>query len=758
MSLQKQRLGFSLESVDSEGKYVVRAITAALWYIHPHFSTISDAGKCRACVPPIPSIWLQVFGNKTYNDWQSKKQKRPHLDSSTLGAHARTLFALLDKPCITGKRWNSMRSDIEGLANTMRGYTEYLDSALKSQRERQSREQPVRQLSEHLTVTCREPVAMADLSGDELKINEWLVKAGEYEPVFFDELTILGKVLTKDQRYKLLKNVKISVPLNVLRYDPGGGSSVVTVLWRVPLKETDGDHATNIVQLIKQIEPQLPVFHTRQMRQEFYSKYGQLTGMTPAVMRAVYLELTGDATTRGSAEVDRRMQLYILGELPQISVDLRHMNSGRPEVYDAFYNVAAGVLQDWMAEDDRRHGVAHLSQFISIRDLHKSIVSKCPPGTSIPSEEWLRLQFLPVDPNAASAVHYTGRLEVKFAVQSRVLRADHEDSHYAAAVFRYQRDMAVDLQMTAPLFICMDDKAKIPYGEPGRPTSTNVRSRPSLVLKDCPLTAIDHDHTKGSLTPSVILRCTIPEKSSGSFYQGQADVRLKDSVFQRSSPFRHMAELSASVTLNGQPCPPVVFAYTDGGCDHRVTCRSVQLAYIAFFIHEDLDLLVAARTCPGHSFSNPAERVMSTLNLGLQNAAFARAAMPDRSEGQVKHLNSMSAIRAAAKRVPELEGDWLCSVQPVQEMISRRFNRLIYGGSQIRALDLEDDGDICKVIQHLWPDIDFLKLTAKDLASKEGFQQFLASHCQLRQYSFQVTRPSDLCSIVFYTFDIPLYI
>ena len=71
------------------------------------------------------------------------------------------------------------------------------------------------------------------------------------------------------------------------------------------------------------------MYHTRQMRQKFYTKYRQLSGMTLAVMRAVYTELTGDAARSSRSEVDRRMQLYLLRELPEIGVDLRHMNSGQ---------------------------------------------------------------------------------------------------------------------------------------------------------------------------------------------------------------------------------------------------------------------------------------------------------------------------------------------------------------------------------------------------------------------------------------------
>ena len=71
---------------------------------------------------------------------------------------------------------------------------------------------------------------------------------------------------------------------------------------------------------------------------------------------------------------------------------------------------------------------------------------------------------------------------------------------------------------------------------------------------------------------------------------------------------------------------------------------------------------MAARTCPGHSFANPAERVMSTLNLVLQNAAFARSVMPDASEALVKKANSMAAIRTLAAATLALKTDWLRSV------------------------------------------------------------------------------------------------
>ena len=93
----------------------------------------------------------------------------------------------------------------------------------------------------------------------------------------------------------------------------------------------------------------------------------------------------------------------------------------------------------------------------------------------------------------------------------------------------------------------------------------------------------------------MILRPEIPSEYV-SFYHGQVDVCLKDSVFMPSSSFLHVTELTASITLN-KVHPLVVFVNTDGGSDHHLTLKSVQLTLIALFIMYDSVLLVAVHTC-----------------------------------------------------------------------------------------------------------------------------------------------------------------
>lgn len=55
---------------------------------------------------------------------------------------------------------------------------------------------------------------------------------------------------------------------------------------------------------------------------------------------------------------------------------------------------------------------------------------------------------------------------------------------------------------------------------------------------------------------------------------------LKDGALEPSSPTRHMAELLPIIQEKSRS-NPVLFIYSDGGPDHRLTYVSVQLSLIS---------------------------------------------------------------------------------------------------------------------------------------------------------------------------------
>ena len=109
-----------------------------------------------------------------------------------------------------------------------------------------------------------------------------------------------------------------------------------------------------------------------------------------------------------------------------------------------------------------------------MEDLKSEVAKTLPPDTPILDTETLRLLFMPSNSFQKTALKYTGRFDVKFRVQTRMARVNHPDGKYVAMLFRYLKELCVKFKKEA-LFVCLDDKAVVPIGEPGIPISTGVR-------------------------------------------------------------------------------------------------------------------------------------------------------------------------------------------------------------------------------------------------------------------------------------------
>ena len=470
--------------------------------------------------------------------------------------------------------------------------------------------------------------------------------------------------------------------LPISRYDPGGGSSVLYFIYRVPLQCDENDRSTYALRAIKELEPQIPVYHTRAMRKSFTKKVCNLYNLdiAPHYIRHIYRTLTGDSSAEiSSSEIDARVNLAVATEDPDLVSDLRHLNHGRPaDTFKLFLDELTKVVEEQTAVDDRRHGIAHMSQFISIRDLIQQVKFRLPNGTPIPSETTVIYLFAPPNVHAKSAQYYTGKVNLKHSIQRRQLRAFHTDGHYCNALFRYLREMAIMFRHENSIFISADDKAKVDYGEPGSLLSTGVRGKKSITPTTTTLAALDHDvNQKGSITPTVTLVCDIPDDISESFYCGQVYVGLKDSVFQPSSSWRAVLELyqtiisSPIIAINGLK---YLFLVTDGGPEHRVNFESVKIPLILLYRRLKLDFLVAIRTAPGNSYINIVERIMSILNIGLQNVALQREEAD--CEDVIKKLRNLEELRSK----PDIKEKWVKSIQPIKDVLGNRIERLTLKG------------------------------------------------------------------------------
>ncbi|PKY62938.1 hypothetical protein RhiirA4_490414, partial [Rhizophagus irregularis] len=264
---------------------------------------------------------------------------------------------------------------------------------------------------------------------------------------------------------------------------------------------------------------------------------------------------------------------------PKIVIDLRELNLGQPEKYNVFWEYCQKFLDgavknsvdSLLAIDERHHDtIVHLAKAISVKDLRNQVAAICPENTPIPHKQWIRLQFWPKNPRNNTNVHY------------------------ASALFRYLKELAVMLSGFCWL-VFLDDKHRCKVGEPGFPVAAIDRGKSVLVSQEESFVVADHDFTKTGLIPSVTMLCDIPSDMEGSFYRGQVNIGLKDPIFESSTPMRHATELY-DILINSQQRHSYLLVYTDGGSDHQLRFLQVQLSYL--FIALDLDYFVAVRTPP----------------------------------------------------------------------------------------------------------------------------------------------------------------
>ena len=93
------------------------------------------------------------------------------------------------------------------------------------------------------------------------------------------------------------------------------------------------------------------------------------------------------------------------GESPDLIYDLRQLNTGRVPSFEFFFRELGKVVEEWAAADERRHGIMHMSKYLSLPDLCSKVKDHCPENTPIPSNDLVRLQFCPKSPATHAAIN-----------------------------------------------------------------------------------------------------------------------------------------------------------------------------------------------------------------------------------------------------------------------------------------------------------------------------------------------------------------
>ena len=125
-----------------------------------------------------------------------------------------------------------------------------------------------------------------------------------------------------------------------------------------------------------------------------------------------------------------------------------------------------------------------------------------------------------------------------------------------------------------------------------------------------------------------------PNLSKVLFLSGRPFFTTKDKV---SAPFwsiAHGADLRSIIRFHNSTDgasidKEILVMFTDSSSDHNGMHISTQVSIICLFIQVNLDMLVALGCFPTQSWVNPSERIISILNLSLQNCSLEWVKMSD---------------------------------------------------------------------------------------------------------------------------------
>lgn len=332
-------------------------------------------------------LFCRFLDFEGFNDYKRKKQKCPNLQSNVLNGHAKTLLQLASKQfCVN---WKYLHDDIEKLATTFNLYSTFLDNCNKQQKERQNKFTPSRQIEKDIWLDKRQ-AAKNDIKLEYQCLDNRINETEHFIPIFFNEELFLTKPFDSSMdRFRFFQKLSLSSEMAICRYDPGGSNTTITYVWKIPENIPDAELLTTSTRIVQGLRQNLFEFHTRQMRRDFRHKFSNLGGsrIPPHIMRATYAELTLDASADQNPEIDQRARMAILGEDPELIIDMRHLNKGRPgDTFNQFFEQLEKEVQSIMAADERRNNVEHISHYISVPDLIKQVKSKLPDDAPIPSE------------------------------------------------------------------------------------------------------------------------------------------------------------------------------------------------------------------------------------------------------------------------------------------------------------------------------------------------------------------------------------
>ena len=383
---------------------------------------------------------------------------------------------------------------------------------------------------------------------------------------------------------------------------------------------------------------------------------------------------------------------------------------------------------------------------------------------NIPTYSWFLFQFWPTHRTASKILHPTGRFRIRRVVQAWLFRKSNPDAHYANAVYKFMRERVVKNRQNIAFF-STDTKCKEPIGEPGYRIAAVTRGKKVIIGLNEKFLATYHDFSKLSIIAEAYILHEIPEKHEltdekvdddlldkgsrlGEWYSVQVFYGFKSMVSEGSIAMRCAAEIADVITGHFDKTPPCLSVYSDSGPERKTDNLSVQKSYIALFLKHCFEEVLTARTAANLSYRNPAERVHSIANLGLQSIGWMRKPMSKNLEKLMHNANCNDEIRRLCDANESLRKELVESLDQPKRLLEHVFISLALKGKQFEIFQAasNEKNYVYKELLLQKFDGNLLSLSLRNDFTKmkyPKFHEFYNKHCVSRTYHFHIFKCSD---------------
>ncbi|UZO26953.1 uncharacterized protein OCT59_019163 [Rhizophagus irregularis] len=286
--LQSKEVGWKSGTHSTLGKSFVERLTAALWYIDPHCTKFTERSLSLG---EFFDGLNQYRHDQHYNLFYfTGRHAKYNLMRDKLEQLASSLELSAVQPWATNEQWCNITEEVFILTSSMQKYASNLEKINKSMKQIHLSDTPARHPANDLIVYTIDSCRKIDAQYKQLQ--DHLLNVDYYTEVDLESF------LPKDaiQRYRYIKDLQIQFPVTLYR---------------------------------------------RQMRKNVLKKYSLVKTITPAILRILYYDLTGDAAVASnsiSKELEERLRLMLELEDPSIICDLRQNNGFKGTKFDTFWN------------------------------------------------------------------------------------------------------------------------------------------------------------------------------------------------------------------------------------------------------------------------------------------------------------------------------------------------------------------------------------------------------------------------------------